>query len=161
MLCATLAAPPIRCVSWRKATTGTGASGEIRVTAPTMNVSSMASPTTRTWAPAKPDTRRVARSVASGANGMVAAGSREWQRDEHEQEHQEFGIAEVVFEEARSEHRRDGREPRGGRHLVLLGAKQADEPDPQRHDEPQPDRQRRQAAFRRNLQRYVVQMWID
>src|SRR5207248_1769678 len=118
MLCATLAAPPIRCVSWSNVTTGTGASGEIRVTRPTMNVSSIASPMTRMCAPEKAETRTVARSGASGGSSIFAARGRERQRDEHEEKHQELGVAEVVLEEAGGEHRRNGGECGSGRHFI-------------------------------------------
>src|SRR5208337_290674 len=47
MLCTTLAAPPSRRFSLVTATTGTGASGEMRETVPQINSSIMMSPTTR------------------------------------------------------------------------------------------------------------------
>ena len=50
MLCATLAAPPMRFSSRSNWTMGTGASGEMRVTRPIRNWSSITSPTTRTRA---------------------------------------------------------------------------------------------------------------
>src|SRR4051812_29037202 len=98
----------------------------MRVTRPTMNVSSIASPTTRMWAPAKPDTRRAPRSGASGGTGMVAARRCERQRDEHEEQHQEFGVAEVVLEESGRQHRGDGGEAGGGWDPVGLRTKHPD-----------------------------------
>src|SRR6185503_10791125 len=161
MLCATLAAPPMRCVSSRNATTGTGASGEMRVTRPTRNVSSIASPMTSTCVLENAETRRDARSGASGNSVIIAARRRKRQRDEHEEQHQKLGVAEVVFEESGGEHRADRRERRCGRNFVALTSKQPELRDDKREDEPQPDGERRQAALRGNLQRHVVEVRID
>src|SRR6185437_2567337 len=102
---------------------GTGASGEIRVTRPTMNVSSIASPTTTMCAPGNAAIRREARSLASGGSSIICTprGSApresrlvvcrcERQRDEDQEQHEELGIAEVVFEQAGSEHGAHGGE---------------------------------------------------
>src|SRR5687767_11349337 len=102
-LFATFADPPMRYISWSKATTGTGASGEMRVTRPTMNLSSIASPTTRTWAPANAAVIRRARSGAIGGSSIGGSGER--QGHQHQEQHQKLGIAEIVFKQARAQHR--------------------------------------------------------
>src|SRR5262245_66379923 len=95
----------------------------MRVTRPTRKVSSIASPMTSTCALENAETRRDARSGASGSRFIIAARRRKRQRHEHEEEHQEFGVAEVVFEQARAEHREHRGERRRGRHLVALSSK--------------------------------------
>src|SRR5262247_2246139 len=124
MLCATLAAPPMRCVCRSKATTATGASGEMRLTRPMRKVSSIASPMTSTCAAENAETRCEARSGASGSRFIIAASRRKRQRDEHEEEHQELGVAKVVLEQSRAEHGEHRGKPRRGRHFVALPSKQ-------------------------------------
>src|SRR6185436_8853330 len=121
---------------------------EMRVTRPTMNLSSMASPTTSTWAlPVAPAIRR-ARSGVTAGSSMVRSRRRERQRDDDEEEHQEFGVAEVVLEHARGEHRGHGGERRPWKHPVGTGAEQTEDADGQRGDAREPDRERRQPALR-------------
>ena len=91
---------------WKR-TTGTGASGEIRVTRPTMKRSSITSPTTSTGRPANRATRSRARPASSA--GQRHAGGRTGRRrpaaSRHQEQHQHFGVAEVVLEEAGGEQR--------------------------------------------------------
>src|SRR5688572_14630220 len=86
----------------------------MRLTRPTMNLSSIASPTTRTCALANAAAIRRALSGASG--GSVIVNCREGERDEHQEQHQELGVAEVVLEEPRGEHRGRCRQRRRGKH---------------------------------------------
>src|SRR5579862_6364767 len=162
-LFATLAAPPSRtCSDWNW-TTGTGASGEMRVTRPTMKRSSMTSPTTSTRRPANcaisSDARADVRSDSVTSGGAPRRSRR--QRDEDQKEHLDFGVAEVVFEQSRCQQRDDCREAGGGEKTIRSGLVAA--PQVPRHgdDEPEPARQRRQPALGGNLQRVVVQMRID
>ena len=76
------------------------------------------------------------------------------QRDEDEEQHQELGVAEIVFEQPRRQHRADHREP-GVRQRRVVRPAPLQEIAHQRDDEPQPDRaapagraRRRSAAAR-------------
>src|SRR5687767_15611844 len=115
-LCATFAAPPIRWLAWSNITTGTGASGEMRVTRPAMNLSSMASPTTSTWTRPRPAVIAWARSGPSG--GSIGARRRERQRNQDEEQHQELGIAEVVLEQPGRQHAGGRCQRHGGEHTL-------------------------------------------
>ena len=104
---------------------GTGASGEMRVTLPTMKRSSMTSPTTSTWWPATaaPRARGRARGSSGGsvmrerrtAAGRAAANGSVMTQQQH---HQELGIAEVVLEQPGGQHRGHRGERRRGEHPV-------------------------------------------
>src|SRR5579864_7842038 len=122
MLWATFAAPPIRTYSDWNRTTGTGASGEIRVTDPTTKRSSITSPTTRTGTPRNRAIRSDARRGSSGGSMPIGGGG---QRHEDQEEHQHFGVAKVVFEEARGQQRGD--DPQGAGGQKAFGARRADE----------------------------------
>ena len=164
MLCATLAAPPSRACSDSNWTTGTGASGEILVTRPMMKRSSMTSPTTSTGRPAKRATRSRARRGVDGRQRhhdvdgarTAAAGSVTMIRNSH----QHFGVAEVVLEEAGGQQRGDGRERRRGQ-LALARREAPPQVAHERDDEPEPERERRQAALGGDLQKVVVQVRVD
>src|SRR3970040_1075849 len=150
----------MRYISWSKATTGTGASGEMRVTRPTMNLSTMASPMTRTLAPPARDAIWRARSGVRVGSSIVAVGCGKRQCHEDQEEHQELRVAEVVLEEPGGEHSRDRRHPRRRKGLVSLGAEQAEQPEGQECDEGDPDTERRQSPLGRYLQRHVMEVWI-
>src|SRR6185295_11474265 len=141
MLFATLAAPPSRRCSDSNRTTGTGASGEMRVTRPTMKRSSMTSPTMRIGRPEKRPISCWARSAWRDGRGSkyevrsqkyerqtAESGCEksyfilrtsscvlrtscfvggEGERDDDQEQHQKLGVAEVVLEESRREHRGD------------------------------------------------------
>src|SRR5438093_1808190 len=150
MLCATFDAPPSRTCSDWNCTTGTGASGEMRVTRPTMKRSSITSPMTRTRTPAKRASRSDARAGVS--SGSVTSGSPDgphlWragvpnrgggQRDDDQEEHLHFGIAEVVFEESGGQQRGDRRE--AGCRKKTVGPRLVPQPQGPRKgdDEPEP-----------------------
>ena len=167
MLCATLAAPPSRTCSDSNRTTGTGASGEMRVTRPTMKRSSITSPTTSTRQAGESRRRDRARGAASSARQRHATAAdatvgRGRQRDDHQEQHQDFGVAEVVLEQPGGQQRRRWwrARPRRASRCVRLGSV-ATRSRMQRDDEPQPERQRRQAALGGDLQRVVVQVRVD
>src|SRR5262249_29499102 len=148
MLCATLAAPPILTVLCVNATTGTGASGEMRVTRPTMNLSSIASPMTRMRAlPAALASRRARSGVTGGSSMRIGALRGEWQRDDDEEEHEELGVAEVVLEHAGRQHGGDGGQCTGGEYPVLTAPEDPEDRGRKHTDEAEPDRQGREAAF--------------
>src|SRR5688572_15556514 len=107
----------------------------MRVTRPTMNLSSIASPMTSTWAPANAPVMRRARSGASG--GSSIGGSREGQRNEDQEEHQKLGVTEIVFKQSRAEHGDDGRQRGRGQHLVAASAEQPPDREDHRDDQPQ------------------------
>ena len=92
----------------------------MRDTLPTMNRSSMTSPTTRTCSPRQArDQSRGRGAESSGGSVMRSvvggrARRRERQRHEQQQQHQELGVAEVVLEHAGGEHRGHRRQRGGG-----------------------------------------------
>ena len=89
------------------------------MTRPAMNLSSMASPTTSTWVRAMPVTR-----CAPGQARSAAASTgrcRKRQRDQHEEEHEELGVTEVVLEQSRGQHCRQRRQCRRGEHPFGAG----------------------------------------
>src|SRR5687767_15762169 len=95
----------------------------MRVTRPTMNLSSMASPMTSMRAlPAAPAIRRARSGVTGGSSMRLGSLCGERQRDDDEEEHQEFRIAEVVFEHTGRRHGRDGGEGTCGEYAVLTSA---------------------------------------
>src|SRR5581483_11953364 len=87
-----------------------------------MNRSSIRSPTTRIGTPRKRATSWRARSADSEGSGITRGASGERRlaerrgrhRDEDQEQHQHFGVAEVVFEQSRGEERRCGGEAAGG-----------------------------------------------
>src|SRR4029450_3262838 len=160
MLWATFAAPPRRYSSRSNRTTGTGASGEMRSTRPIMNWSSMTSPMTVILRPANPDSRSATRHLRLCRRRLRPRGS-ERQRDQAEEQHQKFRVAEVVLEHARCEHRDSCRESSGGHRRRDFGPQQAPVRYPRGGHEPEPERHGRKAAFSRDLNRVVVQMRID
>src|SRR6185295_4565962 len=132
----------------------------MRVTRPTMNLSTIASPMTRTFTVCTRETISRARSGASGGSSIVAAGSGEGKSDEHEEEHQKLGVAEVVFEETGRQHAGDG--GKTSRRQCLVGRRSEDfeKTVGQHHDECDPDGQRWQTALGRDLKRDVVEVWV-
>ena len=122
-------------------TTGTGASGEMRSTWPITKWSSIRSPTTRTERPPsrgssscrRLDTgahhRPAARRTRRAAGRRRGGGRRDavggvGQRHEQQEQHQELGVAEVVFEHPGRQHRdhpgqRRGRQRRQRRRARL------------------------------------------
>src|SRR5213078_3033830 len=77
------------------------------------------------------------------------------QRDDDQEEHQHFGVAEVVFEEPRDEQGHHRRQSARRQRPVLTCGKPFQQIPGQRDDEPQPDRERRQPALGGNLQEIV------
>ena len=147
----------------RNCTTGTGASGEIRVTRPTMNRSSMTSPTTSTGRPAKRATRSRARAgverrqrhAERTARTRAVGGER--QRDEDQEQHQELRSRRSCTRTARRRACATTAASAGGGEQALTPALKRVRRDRrrQRDDEPQPDRaapagraRRRSAAAR-------------
>ena len=117
----------------RTATTGTGASGEMRVTRPTMKLveHGVADDERRARRRSRRRSARARlRRRAAAASIAAAIRSRrgERQRDEHEEQHQELGVAEVVLEQP------GGRasppiaaSAGGGEHAVALPAEQPEQ----------------------------------
>src|SRR5262245_26775858 len=160
-LLATFAAPPIRYMSWSCATTGTGASGEMRVTRPTMNLSSMASPITSTCALlVAPAIRRARSGVTVGSSMRIGSLGGEGQCDDHEEQRQEFRVAEVVLEHAGREHRRNRGERAGGEHTIVAAPEDLEHTDGEHGDESEPHREGRQTTLRGDLNRDVVQVRV-
>src|SRR3990170_386287 len=159
-LCATLAEPPTRRCSLANRTIGTGASGEMRSTWPTMNWSTITSPTTRTGERAKRATSSRARAGGTWSGNVGPFGG-EGQGDEQQEQHEELGVTEVVFEHPGGQHT-DGRGEPGGREVGLGRRPQAPrQVAEEQDDEPQPGAERRQAAFGGDLERHVVQVRVD
>src|SRR6187455_132845 len=150
----------MRYMSWSNVTTGTGASGEMRVTRPTMNLSIIASPMTRTLTPLTREMISRARSGASGGSSIVATRCGEGKSDEHEEEHQELGVAKVVLEKTGREHAGDGREAGRGKRLIALRSKNSKQAVGENRDEGDPDGEGGQSALGGDLQRDVVQVRI-
>src|SRR4051812_16666547 len=113
----------------------------MRVTRPTMNLSSMASPTTSTCAPVKPAAIWRARSGVSGGRNMIRARRGERQGDEDEEEHQELRVAEVVLEQPGAKHRRHGGQTSRRKHAISAATEQPEQGYQQRHDQPHPHRE--------------------
>src|SRR5690242_8512618 len=109
-----------------------------------MKRSSIASPMTSTCADANPATSCRARSAASGGSSTVVrvigrSDGRKRQRDEHQEHHQELGIAEVVLEEAGGDHGSNGRQRRRGQDAIPSTAERARDAQYERANEPEPD----------------------
>ena len=84
------------------------------------------------------------------------------QRDEHEEQHQELGVAEVVFEHPGREHRDDAtRAPPSRATGSPTSCRLTMKSRTSTNDEPQPDRERRQPALGGDLQRHVVQVRVE
>ena len=122
MLAATFAAPPRRYSSRSNCTTGTGASGEIRVDPAEDEVVEHQVADDEDGPAGDPVEQR----VESGHRQAACDGWRTrrrrcrraiggvGERHEQQEEHQELGIAEIVFEHAGGEHRDDAGQRRGG-----------------------------------------------
>ena len=129
--------------------------GKIRVTRPTMNLSSMASPITSTRAVRGAGDRRARSGVTGGSSMRIGSFRGKRQRDDDEEEHQEFRVAEVVFEHAGGQHRRKSGERTRGQHAVLERGRSEDA-DGEHADEREPRRECRQASFSGDLNRHVA-----
>src|SRR5688572_17633566 len=107
-----------------------------------MNLSSMASPITSTRALlAAPAIRRARSGVTGGSSMRIGSFRRKRQCDDDEEEHQEFRVAEVVFEHAGGQHRRKSGECTRGQHAVLSAAEDPEDTDGEHADEGKPRRE--------------------
>ncbi len=166
-LCATLAAPPGRLNSRSSSRTGTGASGEMRVTRPIMKWSSITSPmTTRCVAAdaveqvegARARQRREQRDVDHGrppsrsaAKGRVTSTRNSMRNSESPKLYSKRPAASMAATAASPPAASDGCRVRAQSPPRAAG---------HRGQEPQPHRQRRQAALGGDLHRHVVQVRV-
>ena len=83
-----------------------------------------------------------------------------WQRDQSEKQHQEFRVAEVVLEHARSEHGDDGGKTGASQRAGFTALHLSPQVTRRNGHEPEPHNQRRNAALGGDLDRLVVKMRI-
>src|SRR5215510_5087933 len=118
----------------------------------------MRSPTTTIGSPV--NRARTASILAGSTAGSAASGAdiRDRcirQRDEDEKQHQELGIAEVVFKLPSRKHGDDRRQPRRGEKPRIGNSQPRSKTEDQRSDQPEPNRQRRKPPLGGDLHRNV------